>query len=99
MNDRVFLDTNMFVYDVDIEAPQNREEIAGRLIHRAISEHRSVVSYQVVQEFLAVVRDTGLIVATASDARCSVLYTEDLQHGARIGGVRIDDPFRSKPAN
>jgi predicted nucleic acid-binding protein len=37
----------------------------------------------------------SLIVAAASEASCSVLYTEDLQHGAKINGVRIENPFRS----
>jgi predicted nucleic acid-binding protein len=35
----------------------------------------------------------SLIVAAASEAHCSILYTEDLQHGAKIGGVRIENPF------
>jgi predicted nucleic acid-binding protein len=38
----------------------------------------------------------SLIVAAASEASCSVLYTEDLQHGAKINGVRIENPFRAK---
>jgi predicted nucleic acid-binding protein len=38
----------------------------------------------------------SLIVAAASEANCSVLYTEDLQHGAKINGVRIENPFRAK---
>ena len=36
----------------------------------------------------------SLIVAAASEARCSVIYTEDLQHGAKINGIRIENPFR-----
>jgi predicted nucleic acid-binding protein len=36
----------------------------------------------------------SLIIAAAAEARCSVLYTEDLQHGAKIAGVRIENPFR-----
>ena len=35
-----------------------------------------------------------LIVAAAAEAGCSVLYTEDLQHGARLNGVTIENPFR-----
>ncbi len=33
------------------------------------------------------------IVATASEAGCDQLLTEDLQHGQVIDGVRIVDPF------
>jgi predicted nucleic acid-binding protein len=38
----------------------------------------------------------ALIVAAAVEAGCSVLYTEDMHHGAKIGGVRIENPFRTK---
>lgn len=36
----------------------------------------------------------SLIVAAAAEAGCSVLYSEDLQHGAKMSGVRIENPFR-----
>ena len=36
----------------------------------------------------------SLIVAAAAEAKCAVLYAEDLQHGAKINGVRIENPFR-----
>ena len=35
----------------------------------------------------------GLIVAAAIDARCSVLLSEDMQHGQVVDGVRIENPF------
>jgi len=35
----------------------------------------------------------GLIVASALDAGCGVIYTEDMQHGQVIEGVRIVNPF------
>jgi predicted nucleic acid-binding protein len=35
----------------------------------------------------------ALIVAAAADAGCSVLITEDLQHGRRFGSVAIRNPF------
>jgi predicted nucleic acid-binding protein len=35
----------------------------------------------------------ALLVQTASAARCGVLYSEDLQAGARIGNVLIVNPF------
>lgn len=36
----------------------------------------------------------SLVVAGALQAGCSTLLTEDLQHGQRIGSLRIVDPFR-----
>jgi predicted nucleic acid-binding protein len=34
-----------------------------------------------------------LIVAGAIEAQCSVLYSEDMQHGQRFGDLRIENPF------
>lgn len=36
----------------------------------------------------------SLIVAAARVGGCRTLYTEDLQHGQEVEGVRIVDPFR-----
>jgi len=36
----------------------------------------------------------SLIVAAALEADCTRLYTEDLQHGQKIGRLTIHDPFR-----
>jgi predicted nucleic acid-binding protein len=35
----------------------------------------------------------SLIVAAALTAGCSRLYTEDMQHGQQIEGLRIENPF------
>jgi predicted nucleic acid-binding protein len=49
---------------------------------------------------LKVAQDTGLriydscIVAAAALNGCDVLFTEDMNHGQRIGGVLIQNPFR-----
>lgn len=48
---------------------------------------------------LALARDHGfsfydaLIIASAIDAGCDTLYSEDLQHGRSIGGLAIVNPF------
>jgi predicted nucleic acid-binding protein len=34
-----------------------------------------------------------LIVAAALESKCDVLYTEDLQHGQRIEGLTVVNPF------
>jgi len=36
----------------------------------------------------------ALIVSAAAKARCRVLFTEDLNHGQKIEGVKIVNPFR-----
>lgn len=35
----------------------------------------------------------ALIVAAATDAGCSVLYSEDLEHGRKFGAVTVKNPF------
>lgn len=50
MNDRFFLDTNIFVYSFDPNSPAKRSK-AEQLVRRALSSHKGVVSFQVVQEF------------------------------------------------
>jgi len=42
----------------------------------------------------------SLILATALAAGCSILYTEDMQHGQVIDGrLSLVDPFREAPAH
>jgi predicted nucleic acid-binding protein len=36
----------------------------------------------------------SLIVASAIEGQCNVLYSEDFQHGQRFGPLRIENPFR-----
>jgi len=38
----------------------------------------------------------AVIVAAAQALGCSILLTEDLQHGHAFGEVRVVDPFRSR---
>ena len=52
MNDRFFLDTNIFAYMFDARAAQKAER-ARQLIKQAVSTRKGVVSQQVVQEFFS----------------------------------------------
>lgn len=38
----------------------------------------------------------ALIIAAASEGGASILYSEDLQHDMRFGGVRVQNPFLEK---
>jgi|SRR5579862_1139542 len=140
MSAKYFLDTNIFVYSLDITAPAKSRR-AARLIRDALDTGNGIVSYQVVQEFFSVafrrfakpmsafaaeeylntafrpllaVHSSpalfvsalqiyaqhhfswydSLIVAAAKEAGCSILYTEDMQHGKRVDDLKIDNPFR-----
>src|SRR5215469_821830 len=139
MNDRFFLDTNIFVYSFDKNAPKKADR-AAKLIRQAIEARQGIVSYQVVQEFFNVALRRfaepmsgaeaeqylfttfhpllevhsshslysralqlasthsiswydSLIVASAIEGHCGVLYSEDFQHGQRFGRLRIQNPF------
>jgi predicted nucleic acid-binding protein len=134
MSDRVFFDTNVFVYAVVQDDPRSHD--AEELIAKG-----GIVSVQVLNEFAAVVRrktdmpwgevqlalesinvlcpdplpitlDThqqaleiaekygykvydALIVASALETRCTILYSEDMQDGQVIEGkLTIRNPFR-----
>ncbi len=139
MNDRFFLDTNVFVYCFDLTAP-GKARRALQLVRTAVETRKGIVSYQVVQEFFHValrrfaqpmaISDgeqylstvfrpllaihsspalygealrlsarlrfswyDSLIVAAAIEGQCSILYSEDLQSGQRIGDLEIKNPF------
>ena len=139
MNDRFFLDTNIFVYSFDSTAPNKRDR-ALQLVRTGVSTGQGAVSYQVMQEFFNValrrfdppmsVPDAqqylssvlrpllavgpspalffealrinaahaipwydSLIVAAAIAGQCAVLYSEDFQHGRKIEGLKIKNPF------
>jgi len=139
MSRRFFLDTNIFVYTFDADAPVKAQK-AARLIRRAADSGEGIISYQVVQEFynvalrrfpqpmnvaeaeqylITVLRPLmaihssptlyiealrisekhrlrwfdSLIVAAALEGQCVTLYTEDLNHGQKIEGLRIENPF------
>lgn len=53
MNDRFFLDTNIFVSSFDRSAPSKAAK-AQEVIDKALSTQKGVLSYQVVQEFFNV---------------------------------------------
>lgn len=129
------------VYDIDRSAPQSKRRVAGNLIREGLRHRHSVISYQVVQEFLNIATSKfssavkmsdaqqyvitvfqpllavqsslelfhealdiraqfriswydSLIVAAAAISGCAVLYSEDLSHGMKVRGVRIENPFR-----
>ncbi len=139
---RFFLDTNVLIYSFDIDS-RPKQKRACDLIDAALTTHRGIISYQVVQEFLSaatrkfavalplgevriylervlmplcqVFPDArlfsqalsissemgisfydGLIVSSAMAGECRILWTEDLQHGRRIGDLEIRNPFRAE---
>jgi len=139
MNDRFFLDTNIFAYMFD-PAATSKAQASERLIRMGIRTRKGVISYQVVQEFFNLafrkfrppmpaaeaytyfisplrpllkiafsqalvfqaisIRENhsipwydALILAAAIESECKILYSEDFQHGRKVEGVKILNPF------
>ena len=70
-------------YLEDVLEPLYRVQPSVRLYRQALDiHHRYRIGFY-----------DSLIVAAAMEAGCSVLYSEDLQHGQSLGGVTVVDPF------
>jgi predicted nucleic acid-binding protein len=58
------------------------------------------VTMEIHEAAIEIARDRGfhfydsLIVSAAMQAGCSILYSEDLQHGQLIGHLTVHNPFR-----
>lgn len=53
MSGKFFLDTNIFVYSFDRNAP-HKARLSQQLIEKALTSRKGIISYQVAQEFLNV---------------------------------------------
>jgi len=103
-NELAFVDTNVLVYAFE-KSGSPKKQRAKRLIDQLIDEDLLRISTQVVQELFVVLTRKGnqrcsseeaLIVTAAARSGAAVLYTEDLNHGQEIFGVRIRNPFAGK---
>ncbi|MEO1096415.1 MAG: PIN domain-containing protein [Bacteroidota bacterium] len=139
MKGKFFLDTNIFVYSFDVDAPV-KKEIATDLVAQSFAADSGVISYQIIQEFLNVasrkfkiplsknslsqyltkfmdplckvypsinlyiealdIHDRwrfsfydSLVISSALQAQCEIIYSEDLQHDQVIKNTRIINPF------
>jgi len=55
MRDKVFLDTNIFIYSIDASAGQNKKRnVARQIVKEHIRNESGVISIQVLQEFYQV---------------------------------------------
>ncbi len=91
MNDKYFLDTNIFIYSFDHSDSTKRDK-AQHLISDALSQSKGIISYQVVQEFLNValkkfikplnIRDCEKYLTVVLEPLCQVYSSIDLYHKA-----------------
>lgn len=78
----------------------NEQEIQ-QTIHNLQANHPILdVSLAIIQQ-ASLLREAyrlsywdSLIIATAQDAGCSIVYSEDMQHGLKIGCLTILNPFK-----
>ncbi len=137
MQDRIFIDTNLFIYYISND--ESKKSVAKNLL---LNNENIIISSQVIAEFVAVTvkkqilsfddsvkyakefldlfymhiidNETillsfkvakqyeysiwdSLIVASALENNCSMLYTEDMQDGQVIENkLRIINPFKQK---
>jgi predicted nucleic acid-binding protein len=81
------------------ERPLTQREAAEYLDEVLTPLCRVFPSPDLLRDALAIHTETGfrfydsLIVAAASAAGARILYTEDLQSGRELRGLRIEDPF------
>jgi predicted nucleic acid-binding protein len=66
------------------------EALCGRALPLTADLHNAAVKISARYRFRIY---DSMIVAAALGARCAILYTEDLQHGQVIEGLRIVNPF------
>lgn len=139
MKDRIFIDTNIFVYaSIEDKVYTDKRNKAVNLIQSA--EHEIVISTQVINEYYVILIKNGindediqerileiienavlinvtfktiqsaweirgkykysywdsLIISSALEDDCSVLYTEDMQDGQIIERrLKIENPFKA----
>ena len=134
MKDKVFLDTNVFIYAYSKTEPNNRgialdllslEEvlISTQIVNEFVwvmyrkfkvdRQKLQIITNKILETFEVTLIDLGtirkalnifanynfsywdsLIIASALENNCSILYTEDMQHGQMIEGkLKVVNPF------
>lgn len=56
-------------------------------------EHSDIVQAIDIHRLHAFSFWDSLIIKIAQKTNCTILYSEDMQHGQQIGGVKIHNPF------
>ena len=99
-----FFDTNIFLYTDDKSAPKKQSH-AIDLVSKYQEQGLCIVSLQVLQEYFVIAtRKFGVgadiaqkkVELMARIGGANVLYSEDLNDGGTLAGVRIVNPFRQE---
>ncbi|PJZ55738.1 PIN domain-containing protein [Leptospira barantonii] len=86
MKDKIFLDTNLFIYNFDLEDKVKHEK-SKEIVSIALTESNYVISYQVIQEFSNVAlkkfqvplksKDLEIYLKRVMFPLCSVYYSNE----------------------
>lgn len=64
--------------------------LCGRPVPLTVDTHEAAL--RIAQRYGYHIYDS-LMIAAAHEAACTILYSEDMQHGQRIGSLRLKNPF------
>jgi predicted nucleic acid-binding protein len=78
---------------VDPAVARRKVELFARL-HLAVLDLEDVLPAIDLHRLHQIAFWDALIVRAAQESGCGVLYSEDMQHGRRFGGVDVVNPFR-----
>jgi predicted nucleic acid-binding protein len=77
-----------------LSTTEARADIGDLWVWRPIAVEESLIKAAwSIQDRFALSFWDSLVLAGAREARCEVLLTEDLQHGAELDGVTVANPF------
>jgi predicted nucleic acid-binding protein len=99
MQDKVFLDTNIFIYSIDSSPGQNKKrDIGRRIISEHIENESGVISIQVLQEFYHVATHKIAIPLLAEEALeylhyMSILETVQPDLHMVVAAIRIHQKY------
>jgi predicted nucleic acid-binding protein len=71
---------------------QTIEDLCSRVLPLTLETHRSAVALSKRYGFH--IYDASIL-AVAQEANCTIVYSEDMQHGQKIGALKIVNPFLS----
>jgi len=75
---------------------EDRQDYLERVFRPMLKVHSSLKLYEDALRLHTAAKlqwYDSLIVCAASDAGCSILYSEDMQHGQKFGSLKIVNPF------
>ncbi len=79
--------------------PDDAQRYFAMVFHPLLAVHSSPALYHQALQFKARYKLSwydSLIVAGAAQGECGKLFSEDLQHGMKIDGLKIENPFLPK---